>query len=250
MLTNEQIATVAPSVFAAERHNSRSERYAYIPTITIVEDMRANGFGVSYAGQSRAKGSNRSFTKHMLRFREIGASPSLVGEVFPEIVLTNSHDGSSSYEVSAGMFRLACSNGLVIQQSNLDSFRVRHSGDIRSQVMEATANVRIKLPELLGAVERLRAVKLDTVRELAFADQALQLKYGPDYLARHINPKRALTVRRYADTGKDLWSVMNRVQENLVRGGVRGIRPLKAIDGQTDLNKGLWALAESFAVAA
>lgn len=35
-LTREELQQVVPSVFSEDKHASRSERYAYIPTITLL----------------------------------------------------------------------------------------------------------------------------------------------------------------------------------------------------------------------
>ncbi|MBV8275090.1 MAG: DUF932 domain-containing protein, partial [Verrucomicrobia bacterium] len=35
-------------------------------------------------------------------------------QVRPEVVLVNSHDKSSAYQLHCGLFRLVCTNGMVI----------------------------------------------------------------------------------------------------------------------------------------
>ncbi|MGF6438643.1 hypothetical protein ABIC80_004336 [Kosakonia sp. 1610] len=93
-LTNDELMRVVPSAFSVEKHESRSERYTYIPTITLLDKLREEGFEPYYAGQSRVRDpERRDFTKHMIRLRR-GNNGS--GSEVPEIVLLNSHDGSSS----------------------------------------------------------------------------------------------------------------------------------------------------------
>src|SRR5580765_2485653 len=115
-LPMERIRQVAPSIFANEQHESRSERYAFIPTSQIVDWMSKHGFGVFAAAQtgSRDEGK-RGHTKHMLRFRRLDQA-FIVGQTFPEMVLTNSHDGSSLYRFMAGLFRPVCMNGLTVSE--------------------------------------------------------------------------------------------------------------------------------------
>ena len=110
-LTNGELERYVPSVFSEEKHESRSERYTYIPTITLLEKLREEGFQPFYACQTRVRDENkRGHTRHMLRLRRNGFSKN---DEVPEIILLNSHDGSSSYQMIPGLFRFVCNNGLV-----------------------------------------------------------------------------------------------------------------------------------------
>lgn len=93
-LTHDELMQHTPSVFGEEKHASRSERYAYIPTITLLESLQREGFQPFFACQTRVRDqSRREHTKHMLRLRRAGQ---IIGQQVPEIILLNSHDGSSS----------------------------------------------------------------------------------------------------------------------------------------------------------
>ncbi|MGN4077978.1 DUF932 domain-containing protein, partial [Burkholderia gladioli] len=125
-LTDDQIRAAAPSIFAEAKHESRSERYAYIPTIKIVESLRREGFQPFMAAQTVVRDEDRrEHAKHVLRLRH--ASQLATGDS-PEILLVNSHDGSSSYQMMGGFFRKVCSNGLVVGNFSKE-VRVRHTGD-------------------------------------------------------------------------------------------------------------------------
>ena len=105
-LTREELMQVVPSVFSADRHGSRSEKYAYIPTITLLENLQREGFEPFFACQSRVRDPDRrEHTKHLLRLRRTGQ---ITGQQVPEIILLNSHDGSSSYQMLPGLFRAIC----------------------------------------------------------------------------------------------------------------------------------------------
>ncbi len=107
-LTNDELVKVVPSVFSEEKHNSRSDRYTYIPTITLLDKLREEGFQPFFACQSRVRDEDkRGHTKHMVRLRREGANK---GTEVPEIILLNSHDGSSSYQMIPGMFRFVCTS--------------------------------------------------------------------------------------------------------------------------------------------
>lgn len=103
-LDNDQIRQVAPSIFAADKHDSRSERYTYIPTIEILTKLRDEGFQPFMVCQTRVRDSGkREHAKHMLRLRH---ATQVTQADSPEIILLNSHDGSSSYQMLGGYFRL------------------------------------------------------------------------------------------------------------------------------------------------
>jgi len=95
----------APSIFAEGKHASRSERYTYIPTIDVLRGLRKEGFEpfMVAQGASRVEGK-AEFTKHMIRMRHAGQVQTRPEA--NEIILINSHDGASSYQMLAGMFRL------------------------------------------------------------------------------------------------------------------------------------------------
>ena len=108
-LSEDQMRSAAPSVFAEGKHASRSERYTYIPTIDVLRGLRKEGFEpfMVAQGQSRVEGK-AEFTKHMIRMRHAG-----IVSTKPEaneIILINSHDGASSYQLLSGVFRL-CTAG-------------------------------------------------------------------------------------------------------------------------------------------
>ena len=48
-LTDDEIRAAAPSVFAENKHGSRSDRYTYIPTIDLLVGLRKEGFEPFYA---------------------------------------------------------------------------------------------------------------------------------------------------------------------------------------------------------
>ena len=103
-LSDDQIRTVAPSIFAEDKHTSRSDRYAYIPTGAVLSELRKEGFQPFMVCQTRVRDEGkREHTKHMVRLRH---ADQINGAEANEIILLNSHDGTSSYQMLAGMFRL------------------------------------------------------------------------------------------------------------------------------------------------
>jgi hypothetical protein len=253
-LDNNSIALRAPSAFATEAHSSRSQHYAYIPTSAVIDALAREGFRCISAGQSRTRiEDKRDFTKHMLRFvREDGAL-ARVGDSVPQVTLINSHDGSSAYVLTAGLYRLVCLNGLLVTEGAANTLHVKHSGDVVRNVIEGSFQVIGEASKAGEVAADWRGVALSRQEQEAFADSALQLRYDG---AAPVSPAAILRPRRLEDRSTDLWTTFNAVQEHLITGGARGrdangrrvsVRAVNGIDGNVKLNRALWSLAERMA---
>jgi len=250
-LSDDQIHRVAPSIFAEAPHESRSQRYAYIPTCTVLTELRKEGFQPFMVTQTRTRHEDRrDYTKHMIRLRH-ASQINARGEA-NEIILLNSHDGTSSYQMLAGMFRFVCSNGLVCGDTVAD-VRVPHKGDVAGQVIEGAYQVLHGFDRALESRESMQAITLDEGEAEVFARAALSLKYDDPDKPAPITESQILTPRRFDDRRPDLWSVFNRTQENLTKGGLHGrsangrrqqTRPVQGIDSDIRLNRALWLLAD------
>lgn len=250
-LSDDQIHRVAPSIFAEAPHESRSQRYAYIPTATVLTELRKEGFQPFMVTQTRTRHEDRrDYTKHMIRLRH-ASQINARGEA-NEIILLNSHDGTSSYQMLAGMFRFVCSNGLVCGDTVAD-MRVPHKGDVAGQVIEGAYQVLHGFDRALESRESMQAITLDEREAEVFARAALSLKYDDPDKPAPITESQILMPRRFDDRRPDLWSVFNRTQENLTKGGLHGrsangrrqqTRPVQGIDSDIRLNRALWLLAD------
>ena len=250
-LSDDQIHRVAPSIFAEAPHESRSQRYAYIPTATVLTELRKEGFQPFMVTQTRTRHEDRrDYTKHMIRLRH-ASQINARGEA-NEIILLNSHDGTSSYQMLAGMFRFVCSNGLVCGDTVAD-VRVPHKGDVAGQVIEGAYQVLHSFDRALESRESMQAITLDEGEAEVFARAALSLKYDDPDKPAPITESQILMPRRFDDRRPDLWMTFNRIQENLTKGGLSGrsangrrqqTRPVQGIDSDVRLNRALWLLAD------
>lgn len=268
-LTDEQLFQAAPSVFADAAHTSRSARYTYIATLDVVNALRAEGFMPFMACQSRSRIAGKSaFTKHLLRFRHQHpingkikgkgkTDNESVHETANEIILLNSHDGTSSYQMLAGCFRFVCHNGLVIGDT-IEDFRVRHTGNVLNNVIDGAYRMVNEFERIDASKERMHSLKLTAKQQTAFAKAALQLRYDTEQhnhspiVATQLNQARC-----NEDRGNDLWHTFNRVQENLIQGGLQGLnrnghktttRKVTSLTENIRLNRALWTLAENMAM--
>lgn len=247
-LTHDELMQHTPSVFGEEKHASRSERYAYIPTITLLESLQREGFQPFFACQTRVRDqSRREHTKHMLRLRRAGQ---ITGQQVPEIILLNSHDGSSSYQMLPGLFRSVCCNGLVCGTS-LGEVRVPHKGNVVEKVIEGAYEVLGVFDRVEEKRDAMQSLLLPPPAQQALAKAALTYRFGEEH--QPVTESQVLSARRWQDDQNDLWSVFNRLQENLSKGGLSGrsvqgkrsrTRAVNGIDGDIKLNRALWVMAE------
>ena len=253
-LGEEQMRVAAPSIFAPGKHQSRSERYAYIPTIEVLRGLRKEGFEPFMVAQGKSRVAGKTeYTKHMIRMRH-AAQVSTRPEA-NEIILINSHDGASSYQMLAGVFRFICHNGLVVGDVAND-IRIPHKGNIQGDVIDGAFRVLEDFDAIESSAESMKEQKLEFDEQRAFATAALALRYAPDGDGRSpapITAEQLIEARRLEDLDHSLWTTFQRVQENLMRGGQPGrsaqgrrlrTRPIAAIDRSVGLNRALWVLAE------
>lgn len=217
----------------------------------MLTELRKEGFQPFMVTQTRTRHEDRrDYTKHMIRLRH-ASQINARGEA-NEIILLNSHDGTSSYQMLAGMFRFVCSNGLVCGDTVAD-VRVPHKGDVAGQVIEGAYQVLHGFDRALESRESMLAITLHDSEAEVFARAALSLKYDDPDKPAPITESQILMPRRFDDRRPDLWSVFNRTQENLTKGGLHGrsangrrqqTRPVQGIDSDIRLNRALWLLAD------
>ncbi|MNS14444.1 hypothetical protein D3C72_460640 [compost metagenome] len=248
-LTDDELMRFVPSVFSQEKHESRSARYTYIPTITLLDSLRREGFQPFFACQTRVRDpERREHTKHMLRLRRAGQ---ITGKQVPEIILLNSHDGTSSYQMLPGLFRQVCQNGLICGET-FGEVRVPHKGDVVSQVIEGAYEVLGIFDRVEEKRDAMQSLMLPPPARQALAKAAITYRFGEDH--QPVTEAQVLTPRRYEDYSDDLWTTYQRLQENLIKGGLSGrnakggrthTRAVRGIDGDVKLNRALWVMAET-----
>ena len=266
-LTNDQLRAAVPSIFATTAHESRSDRFAVVPTINVVEGLRNEGFQPFMAQQANTRIPGKAdFTKHLIRFRHQSIARA-DGQAF-EVIVVNANDGTSAYQMLPGFFRFVCANGLMVGDT-FEEIKVRHTGDAVGEVIEGAYRVLEEAPRVCDQVQRFQGLPLREEEQQAFAEAAHVLRF-PDHHRAPDDPKRRETaitadmllraVRR-EDASGDLWSTFNRVQEHTMgrthisaRGRTangqrrrQSIRRVEGIDQNKTLNRALWTLAERMA---
>lgn len=261
-LTAQEAASAAPAILTRESGPNQMGGYAHICTEDIVNRFQELGFVITEASQERATAYSwqDAYSKHMVRMRHQDFwapanrdTPPKLGEVVPEVVLVNSHNGSTALHLYAGLWRFICTNGLMAG-TDVASIAVRHMGpDINSLIAKAAEDMGSTiLPALGNQVMHMQGTKLTMDQQHQLAKKAIALRWGADSKQETTS---LLVARRPADKGDDAWHVFNRLQENLMVGGFansrnRTVSRLENVSRVLDLNRGLWDVTMQAVLAA
>lgn len=259
-LSEEQIRQNAPQVYAPAPKPGLSARYTFLPTSQIITDMEKLGWKVCSAEANRSRSKViQEFGTHRVRFfhpdiflRDQDGNI----ESYVMFILYNSHAGLGGFKMTTGLYRLVCSNGLVIQDKDFGSFEIRHVGYSFEQLQETISHVIDRLPEVVGKINDYNQVILTEKQQFAFAKKALQLRSNPEYSPTRKELVEFLTPRRPEDQGDSLWVILNRVQEAVLNGGYyltnakgkpRKAKSIRNIQKDLQLNQQIWELATQYA---
>ena len=249
-LSLEAVRTRAPAVFAPSAHERLSAKYTFVPSERVLTGLMSAGFLPVDARQASARRGSPLHARHVVRLRPRFDTVQLKDSV-AEIVFLNSHDGTSAYQLRMGLFRVVCTNGLIVSRGAFPAYCVSHRGNIVDDVIAGALELAERFESLATQVERMEQRRLFKDEQLAFAERALALRF-PEGAQSGMEPLQLLACRRAEDVGDDLWRVYNRCQEHLLRGGLsrrsaRGrltrTRAISSIRRDVQLNGQLWDLA-------
>lgn len=246
------VSTTSP-IRATQAHNAVSEKYQFLSTATVIERLADYGWFPSRVDEARCREDKKGFQKHIVRLRN-DSFMRTPNDSIPEIVIVNSHDRTATLQMYAGLFRIVCLNGLIAGDK-WESFQFRHIGaGLSDQLDKAIAHTAFQVPLIVDRVEKWSNTRLDSELIGQYEKKAIELVNKDGKWAI---PEGELTrVRRYADTDRDLYTVFNRAQEAITRGGydrqnAAGVwtraRRLTDIKKVVELNRSLWDLTEDFA---
>ena len=262
-LTKDQIKKECPLAFATEPTNPGvSNRYLFVNTETIIDDLDKLGWKPVMATQRKGRGGSTIFSKHMISFQnpDIMIKGKDGDDAFPRIIMTNSHDGFNAFQFKVGIYRLVCSNGLVIADEEFSDFKIRHKGYTFSELRDVVTKAVKSLPAKVKVLNKMKNRELtqDEKNKLALDSMLIRAGIKPgskeakkfDYDEETIED--ILEPTRDEDKGNDLWKVFNIVQEKVTQGGfsaalrgakVRKVRKIKSFEKDLKINQELFKLA-------
>lgn len=259
-LSRDLLTRQVPAAYAEKAHAGTSHRYAFFSTDTVVEALRESGWAPVIAQEQRARAEDRfGFQKHLIRFhRREELEHAVLYDSRLELVLMNSHDGGCAFRLYAGVFRLVCSNGLVVSEASFGAISIRHTHRTVQQVVDASQKIARNSDEIGGRIDAFRQRELTETERTDFASRALALRYDSAEVAP-VRPAYLLEPKRSEDRGTSLWQTFNVVQERMMRGSrpdvfkarlenrrTARVRALTGLDAQLNLNRDLWGLAASY----
>ena len=232
------------------KHPRVSEKYQLVPTKMIADKFFSLGFKVDEYKQVRVRdGSRQGYQKHFVRLSHPTLLNTKHSDVKLQLLVTNSHDGSSSFSIKLGIFRLVCSNGLVVG-TTFESVTLRHTGRILEEIDGAVQRMVAQVKKLDDALDAMKDRRLTAQEVSKFYNDAVKIRYGQNTGVEDVR----ITSRRVADDGEDLFTVYNRVQEALIRGSeargsngrFRQRRAITNINKDVAINEKLFNLAYSY----
>lgn len=261
MTTIYQQTTSINPVEATNRNEiETSKNYQFVSSEEIGKVLQDQGFeldGVSYA--KPRKEENKGFQKHIMIF----SRPDLLvddGNKL-QLLVTNAHNGKSALHLDSGIFRAVCANGLV-SGNKMHSSRVLHKGgDIDRKLKESLEYIVAQMASLKSDVERMKNHQVTNSEAYDYMMSMAEYRLKDIDLVG-INYESVAKLHRAEDQSNDLYTFFNRVQENIIRGGIKYVknveildvdgrvigsekkagttREVKAITTSLDLNKTLW----------
>lgn len=259
MITTENTIVNAPRslnpIDATHASSHCSSRYGFISTREIINSFEQIGFMPRQVSIGRARSSKKlGFQKHLIRFQHTDLQMKVGGDSVPEVILINSHDGTTSARLSLGLFRFACSNGLIVGKT-FQEYRIHHRLSGVDSFIQAAARIVDQVPLLEHRIKRYQERILSDAEVVDYATKALQLRFDKpdddatidDHYAWQNRLNHIAFIRRYDDSGSNLWSVFNRVQENMMvprRGS--GMRRVTSPQSEVTLNQQLWDIADEY----
>lgn len=271
-LSNDDIRRVCPMALHTTPTNPDvSDKYVHANTMTVVEDLAKLGWFPVQAKQCRNKKNSsgiRSF--HMIAFQnpDVKITKTLdngekIVDTYPRIILTNSHDGFNSFKFMVGLFRLICSNGLVVCNNQMVDMSIRHINYDFEELRKIVASAIEQVPGIVNTMNDMRNVMLTDEQKTALATEVVKIRKGieddENYVVDAEVVEDILTPVRNEDNGNDLWTIFNICQEKMIKGGfgfrgatnkLRKQRGITSIKKDMDFNQRLWQTASQYLMAA
>jgi hypothetical protein len=271
-MTKTEIRERAPYVFAeAPTNPGVSDRYVMATTETIIDDMAKLGWDVVDCKQQRANKRSKVRSFHMVAFQnpkvfitKENADGTESVDCFPRIILTNSHDGFHSFKFMVGLFRLVCSNGLVVATEQFADVSIRHINYTFSELREMVAKAITTVSDNISVMNEMQNTILNDEQKKALATEALKIRGGDNddkpLKVADDDLEDILTPTRDEDNANDLWTVFNVLQEKIIKGNfkmisptnnkVRKARPITGLAKDLEINQALFRYASEMRAAA
>jgi len=171
MSTLQTYRQTVPSIFSTSPSPKVSSKYTFVPTIEILENFEKEGWKVASAKQV----GMGSYATHEVRLRN--SELPKVGDSLIEALIRNSHNGLTSFSVTAGLHRLVCSNGLTVPTSLADSISVKHLRVDLGTVRQITDQFAERLPIIQRSVSKMENTFLNEENAVDIVKKATLIRW-------------------------------------------------------------------------
>lgn len=236
-LTPQEIFQRAPAVYALDKAPHLTERYGQVTTSQTIDILADFGF---YPVQAAQVGQSRH-AMHMLAFSDLRSTNDR-----PELIVYNSHSGTSALKMFAGFWRAICSNGIVAGEG-FKSRMLHNTSTVRNFETLITSTAA-RLDDLQSNIDNMRSKTMSKTDTLEFIKVGATFRWKEARITEN-TVADIYTPRRMYDDKSDVWSIYNRLQEGLIRGGVRvgpenrKARAIGSIQQNLRINQDLWDMA-------
>jgi len=252
-MNNSNAVVLPPSALSDVASPDVSNKYTFIPTMRVVNVLHNEGWSIVKTAAKKPRTADPAYTQHLIEF-EHSELKSVSDDTNLRILLKNSHNGMSSFQFLLGLYRIVCSNGLVVSKGTAQSYSVRHVGYTDAKVASALKAITTKAPLVSNQIEAMQNTAIDNAIAWHYAGTVL---HDLDIQVNQYNINQLTKENhRAADNAPNVWTLYNRVQERILKGkayvntdsigGMRKLRAIKSIDRQISVNQRLWELAVSY----
>lgn len=263
--SDADLRKLVPAAFSETFSPNLTDKYSHFSTQLFLDAFKKIGWEPYSAKQN----GSSIHSRHMIRMMNPDLDYIQVkgDKIKPQLIIDNSHDGFSKAQIHLGVFRLICSNGLVISTPGLStSIKWLHVG-INQQVMIDILSETAEQYKVIGSnISNMQQIQLLRDQKQEFAIKALAYRDPQKFINEDgtINDKKIHSMIdiadiyepvRTEDESDDLWTLFNVIQERTVNGLFETTSPKgrksspKIITNSKrnlEYNKKLWTLAESF----
>lgn len=234
------------AIFQENPAPDTSKRYSYINTMDVVNFLSSLGWKPVDANQIKPR-KRKGYQKHLIKFEH---EDFRFNDEAINLIMINSHDGKSSMQFKLGIFRFACSNGLVVGQ-NFHTYKFRHSNVNMPQLEKAMQEIHSTIPELAEHIQTMKITKLTNNQIIELAKQSMMLRFEDKFENITFDMNELLETLRDADKQNSLWNFYNKMQEKMVNGLIhytdtagktRKLRKLTSINKLVKLNSNMFDL--------
>lgn len=254
-ITKEEIDRAVPSIYRGRVDEARSEKYVFTPTFEILDSFEKAGWHPTKVSGVKPSKRDAHTVKHLIRFGY--EDNSIIGAegLAPEVIIINSHNGHCPLLCHLGFFRFACANGMIVGTS-ISKLRWTHKKLDYSEVKNLILSATDEFIKLEKNIPNYMDINLNRKQQIDFAEKTIQMVWSGD----RFEAEKLLEPRRAEDSSDDLFTVFNRIQENIIKGGIKFeipedrikrnkiqiTREIKNIDKEVNVNIALWAMMNNF----